>query len=136
MDLAKLLALAEKFYTNKKYKHACRVASYAVAGCQGNLEVMEFDAMVVGIAHDLLEDTDIPVDALREVLTKEQFEAVWILTKDDDQDYEDYIESIINSNNKLAFIVKKADMKDHLTLTATLTDKLKEKYFPVLKYFL
>lgn len=35
-----------------------------------------------------------------------------------------------------AYWVKLADMKDHLSLTDTLTDKLKEKYLSGMRYLL
>ena len=40
--------------------------------------------------------------------------------------YEEYIAKI--PKGSIAYWVKLADMKDHLTLTDTLTEKLKEKY--------
>ena len=56
------------------------------------------------------------------------------LTKSNDQEYEDYIHKIIESKDSYAFIVKQADMKDHMTLSKNLTEKIMNKYVPVLHY--
>lgn len=65
---------------------------------------------------------------------------VAILTKDKEQSYVDYCIEIKNSislfSGQLAYWVKLADMKDHLSKTETLTDKLKAKYLEGLAYLL
>lgn len=132
MKIARLMELAEKWYPKKKYYHALRVAGFAVAMSQYDSRVDQKDAFIVGLAHDLIEDTDCSYDELVEIIGVDLFSSVSILTKDDNEEYEDYIRDILASNDPLAILVKRADMKDHLTQTETLTDKLKEKYFPVM----
>ena len=51
-------------------------------------------------------------------------------------DYDEYIHSILDSGDKLAILVKRADMKDHFMQAETLTDKLRDKYLPVVGLFL
>ena len=58
------------------------------------------------------------------------------LTKGDDQDYGEYVMSIIEGGSDLARLVKGADMKDHYMLADTMTEKLHKKYQPYLKFFL
>lgn len=138
----KALKLAEEVYQKKKLQHAIRVANYAV-------EIVSHDsrkrlqrhlnedyAFTVGILHDIVEDTDIKIEEIYDEFPVEIAEAVEILTKPNDVEYVDYIENILKSGNTLAFWVKKADMKDHIAQTETLTDKLKEKYLPVLYKFM
>lgn len=138
----KALSLAEKHYPKKKLQHAIRVAGYAVEiasrdsrkGLQKYLN--EDYAFAVGILHDLVEDTEVRMEEIDYNFPIEIAEAVEILTKPDDVAYTDYIDNLLESENILAYWVKKADMKDHLAQVETLTDKLKEKYLPVMHKFL
>ena len=91
---------------------------------------------MIALAHDLLEDTDCPKEDLMSTLGMVAYDSVVLLTKDPQEKYEDYIHKIIDAKDDYAFIVKQADMKDHMTLTDTLTEKLRDKYIPVLHYFL
>ena len=45
-----------------------------------------------------------------------------ILTKQKNQKYLDYIQNIINSNNKYAILVKIADIQDHLQTICLIQD--------------
>ena len=86
--------------------------------------------------HDLLEDTNYNPKGLPENFTN----ALKILTKAKEVSYDDYcksIKSVCHINyRKCAYWVKLADMKDHLSLIDTLTDRLKEKYLSGLRYLL
>lgn len=129
----KMLALAEKYYKPKTLAHAVRVAEYALADF--NLYKYDVDKSLlfnVALAHDLLEDTDCPPEDIKDIVAGLGMNAVTLLTRVEGVTYKDYIEQIVSSENLYAIIVKRADMKDHLMKTDTLTDKLKEKYFPVL----
>ena len=129
----KMLALAEKYYKPKTLAHAVRVAEYALADF--NLYKYDVDKTLlfnVALAHDLLEDTDCPPEDIKNIVAGLGMNAVTLLTRVEGVTYKDYIEQIVSSENLYAIIVKRADMKDHLMRTDTLTDKLKEKYFPVL----
>lgn len=129
----KMLALAEKYYKPKTLAHAVRVAEYALADF--NLYKYDVDKSLlfnVALAHDLLEDTDCPPEDIKDIVAGLGMNAVTLLTHVEGVTYKDYIEQIVSSENLYAIIVKRADMKDHLMRTDTLTDKLKEKYFPVL----
>lgn len=134
----KAISVAVKYYPKKKLQHALRVANYAVE--IGSLDIRCEDKsdelFVVGILHDLVEDTEYTKDQLYEDFGYSIGDAVMIVTKDKDEEYQEYIQRVLASKNLTAFIVKKADMKDHMTLTDTLTEKLRDKYIPVLHYFL
>ena len=60
------------------------------------------------------------------------------MTKENEQNYVEYIDAIKSSADKCqeAYWVKIADMKDHLSQTDTLTDKLKKKYLAALAHLL
>lgn len=135
-SLVKLMSLCLEYYPKKKMIHALRVADYAYKAAKDITAVSPQDAYLVGLAHDLIEDTDCPQNQLQEILGTDLFSAVVILTKDDKDDYDKYIHSILDSGDKLAILVKRADMKDHFMQTETLTDKLRDKYLPVVGLFL
>ena len=135
-DLGRVMALAEQYYPKKKFNHAMRVAAYAFEAAQHDDRVDINDAYAVAIAHDLIEDTECPQEVLQEVIGYDLFSSVLILTKSDLTSYEDYIKDVVFSGDYTAILVKRADMKDHMTQTETLTDKLRDKYLPVLHYFL
>jgi (p)ppGpp synthase/HD superfamily hydrolase len=72
------------------------------------------DYMIVGVLHDLLEDTDWTPEMLRE----EGFShydiviPLMLLTHyDEDETYEDYIKRIRNSNHKMSIRIKMADLR-------------------------
>jgi (p)ppGpp synthase/HD superfamily hydrolase len=128
-------------YDKKKMAHAQRVADYAAEIALRDADFArhsytETDAYVTGLLHDLLEDTHCSFDEFYSTFPSHITEAVTILTKEDDETYDQYIDRVLESENILAFDVKKADMKDHLALKDTLTDKLKAKYFPHIAKFL
>jgi len=67
------------------------------------------------ILHDILEDTPVTVDDLIAAgFSRAVTNAVWVLTRDKNQTYADYIGSIIFSKNEMAISVKLADLADNL----------------------
>lgn len=135
-SLIKVMDLAQKYYPKNKLKHAIRVAGFACADAQTRTNVDSLSAFIVGIAHDLLEDTECFHEELEQAIGKNLMSSVIILTKSDDIIYEDYITEVKLSNDPLAILVKKADIKDHFSQEETLTKKLIEKYLPHIKDFL
>lgn len=135
-SLIKVMDLAQKYYPKNKLKHAIRVAGFACADAQTRTNVNSLSAFIVGIAHDLLEDTECSYEELEQAIGKNLMSSVIILTKSDDITYKDYITEVKLSNDPLAILVKKADIKDHFSQEETLTKKLIEKYLPHIKDFL
>ena len=131
-----VMNLAETYYSKKKLKHAIRVAGFACADAQTRTNVDPLSAFIVGIAHDLLEDTECSHEELEWAIGENLMSSVIILTKSDDVTYEDYIAEIKLSNDQLAIIVKKADFKDHFSEKETLAPELIQKYLPYVKSFL
>ena len=62
--LGELVRLAEKFYPKKKFIHATRVATYAMEKAFLRRDIKPEEAYAVGLAHDLLEDTECTCDDL------------------------------------------------------------------------
>ncbi len=145
----KAIALATKWYSKSKLAHSMRVANYAIQ----EAKLLEYDEediediFQVAILHDILEDTECPKNTVSETLHYHSLiEALERLTHQEEDTYEEYIIKLCDNSNvhdemqvkSLAYasINKRADMKDHLMLEETLSDKLIQKYFPIVKYLL
>lgn len=134
------ISLCSKYYTDKTFKHCVRVAKYAYE----NPMVVDSDIVrnaiyLIALCHDLLEDTDVTIEEIKDATCLDEklvVDTMNLLTKRDNETYVEYIKKLRNSKNPCAYIVKIADMKDHLQQTETLTDILKEKYWEALPYLL
>lgn len=133
--MTEALKIAEKYYNKKTLDHAVRVMNYVSAN-PAIPDRIKNDCRCLAIMHDLLEDTDYdPSD-----LPKNFKKALLLISKPDDMPYVYYCKKIRGNANKdyglCAWFVKLADIKDHLSLTETLTPKLKDKYLSGLRYLL
>lgn len=81
---------------------------------------------IVGLFHDLLEDTDTTYEEIEEITNKEIAEAVKLLTKESGYVMKDYMEGI--KNNKIAKMVKLADRIHNLTEAKYGSIKFQETY--------
>lgn len=71
---------------------------------------------ICAVLHDVIEDTDITLDSLRnEGFSEEVLSVLNALTKQNNESYEQFIDRIIN--NKLACYVKLADLNDNMDLS-------------------
>ena len=87
-------------------------------------QVESEEEKIVAVLHDIVEDTDISLNELRnEGFSEEVVSAVECLTKQDGENYDSYIERI--SFNPLAVKIKLADLEDNRDLTRLpeVTDK-------------
>lgn len=121
-------------YSNRTFQHCEMVAFYATTNPCVKTEDKDI-VFKIAMCHDLLEDTDATIAEISSVTgLKKSFveEVLALLTKEQDEDYQNYIKRLRGALNPYAYIVKLADMKDHLLRTETLTDKLREKYYAAL----
>ena len=138
--ISSVLRLCASAYKLETYMHCLRVAEYAA----NNVVVKDDEdsretAYILGLCHDLLEDTEVTLEHISEATgySLDFLENVLgALTKQSDESYVDYIQRVKSNNSFYTYVVKLADMKDHLTQVNTLTDKLKEKYWKALPYLL
>ena len=80
--------------------------------------VSSYDEKIVALLHDIVEDTDITFNDLEEFgYDNNIIDALKILTKKKGEYYPDYIDRIINSNNKIAVSVKLSDLKHNMDIT-------------------
>lgn len=129
------LHIAKQYYDESTYNHALRVMQFIADNEMIPMEYKE-ECIALAIMHDLCEDTAYESDGLPNNFRV----ALALLTKPKYMNYIDYIQSIKDnsdtSSGKCAWWVKLADMKDHLSQTETLTDRLKEKYLAALPILL
>lgn len=99
----------------------------------------DLNMKIVGLLHDLIEDTEITEENLKEVgFTNEIIEAILLVTKKEET-YEEFINKIIKSNNKIALYVKKVDLESNMDLSRIKEptnedfDRLNKKYKPQYK---
>ena len=129
------IKIAINYYAMDQLEHALRVATYVAENLTIPNEYRD-ECLSLAVMHDLLEDTQYKPECLPENFEK----ALRLLTKPKEMPYDEYCKAI-NSHcdtayGRCAYWVKLADMKDHLSLTETLTDRLKKKYLSGLRYLL
>ena len=129
----------KKHYKPETYKHAIRVAAYVAENPIIPDDKMD-DCVALAIMHDLIEDTTYNLWLGAEDELGQHFcESLKLITHEvENVYYNDYIKNIKEKSNEYpeVYWVKMADMKDHLSETGTLTDKLKEKYLTALSFLL
>lgn len=131
------IRVARKFYDEDTYYHAMRVAAFVTEDNLIPKDRIE-NCVALAILHDLQEETNFNFNSDFGVIDLYVQDCLNLLTKDKEASYEDYLKNIKDNykNYPEAYWVKLADIKDHLTQTKTLTDKLKEKYLKALPFLL
>lgn len=113
--LSYMLVLATNSHSNQTDKagmpyilHPITVMKY--------LNTTDIELMCIALGHDLLEDTDVTVDSLRNSGISERIiKGIILLTKWPDQSYEEYKEAVFSSRD--AMLVKRADITHNTDLT-------------------
>lgn len=148
IDVAQAVIIAQAHLSSEGFAHSLKVAEYALELKAAIGHKAKRDSVfIVGILHDVLEDApEEQREALKlsfqEGLPEGCYDALVGLTHDKtSMDYDTYCQSIKSfaqrsENGEIAYLVKLADMKDHLSRVETLTDKLKEKYLSGLRFLL
>lgn len=95
--------------------HPFTVAMRGFTGYDSNQSI---SCAIVGLLHDIPEDTGMSVEALRQLmeLTDEEVAALKLLTRQNGVSYDEYIDSIIESGNKIAMSVKLDDLLHNMNL--------------------
>ena len=70
------------------------------------------DEIVLGLLHDVVEDSDVPLEEIRERFGDRIADALFLLTKRADEDYMDYIERV--ATDPLAVRIKLADLTHNM----------------------
>lgn len=94
-------------------------APYVLHCIRAMMSVQSLNAKMVAVMHDLVEDTPMSLEELKERgFSQAVLEGVDLVTHRDDVSYEDYIVRI--KSNPIAREVKLADLKDNTSLDRTL----------------
>lgn len=120
IDLA--YSIAEKAHAGQKdkggqdyFNHPLYVASL----------VATKNEKIVALLHDVVEDTDITIDYLKQQgFSCDIIDAIDAITKQENEPYEEYLKRLIQ--NKLAFSVKIADMTHNSDITRIPNPKQKD----------
>lgn len=128
---------ANQYYNHKTAKHANRVANYILENSVIPEDIRS-ECTAVALMHDLIEDTNWePYELYPDY--EDAYRALRLLTNKG-MEYDEYCKKIHDSARtrygQIAWFVKLADIKDHLILKDTLTDRLKEKYLSGLRHLL
>lgn len=91
------------------------------------LGVTAFKERIVAVLHDVLEDTPTLKYTITRIFGVEVAEAVYAMTKFDDEDYYSYIERV--RANPVALLVKKCDTMANLTQSFT-----EQRHKGIIKY--
>ena len=99
-------------------------------------DVKSISCTIVGLLHDIPEDTGMAVEALAQLieLTDEEIAALKLLTRQDGVSYDEYIDSIGESGNEIAINVKLYDLLHNMNLdrfteaNITITNRDKNRF--------
>ena len=85
--------------------------------------------IITGFLHDVVEDTDYSFDDLKTLgVGSEIIEALMLLTHSRENTYDEYIEKLLSSHNKLALSVKRHDLVDNLSRNDRATEQKRKIY--------
>ena len=126
------------------FEQAVEIAARALAGVKdkfGDPDLLHTlrvaasvppEARVVAALHDVLEDSDLTAEDLKAAgLGQAELEAVLLLTRSDEEPYEEYIERIAAAEGeagRLARVVKLADLRDNLSRVRPGMEDFRERY--------
>ena len=112
--LYKTLELVYKVFDNKTDKGGFPYFNHLLKVYGG---VSSYNEKIIALLHDIVENTDITFQDLKDYGYSDLIiDAIKCLTKKKGEYYPDYIDRIINSNNKLAMNVKISDLKHNMDI--------------------
>lgn len=75
------------------------------------------EGKIVGVLHDIIEDTDISISELESVIHENLIEAIQIVSRKPNETYNEFIQRIVDSKNLIAIEVKLADLENNMDLS-------------------
>ena len=111
----KSLELVCRLFQNKTDKGGFPYSVHLLKVYSG---VSDYIEKVCALLHDVVEDTEVTFDELREFgYDDEIIEILSYLTKHKGEDYRDYIERIISSENIHVYNIKLSDLRHNMDIT-------------------
>ena len=129
MNVAAAFELAKIFHAGQVDKagedyfsgHLTRVAEHVAP--------LGPEYVIVGVLHDILEDTPLMLEALEHVIGKDLAKSVNVLTRvGEGETYAEYINKVSESGDPIAIAVKNADIADHLRDVKSITPSMVKRY--------
>lgn len=137
------LMLCKKFYSEEYFGHCSDVSLNALSICYvNNIFFDDYIIQAIALGHDLLEDTDFRNSEDWIKLSKEMQACLVLISRGQEESYDIYIQRIRalldnkDSLSECVYIVKLADLVDHLMRYKILTDSLKKRYLKALDIML
>lgn len=132
--LYKSLEIMTKVFENKCDKGGIPYSVHLLKVYSG---VYDYTEKCCALLHDIIEDTDVTYDDLKEVgFSEEIIEILTILTKTKGEDYSKYIDRIINSKNTHALNIKLVDLAHNMEVgriknpTVNDYERINKRYLP------
>jgi hypothetical protein len=114
--IEKALQIAAKAHEGQKDKEGL---PYILHPLRAMMKVEGEDTQIVAILHDVVEDTSVTIDALRQAgFSEKVIDAVVCVTHRQDESYADYV--VRCKSNEVARRVKLADLEDNSRLDRTI----------------
>lgn len=112
--LFKSLEIVTRLFNDKEDKGGHPYSVHLLKVYEGVNDYLE---KVCALLHDVIEDTDVTYEDLKEVgYPQEVIEILTYLTKIKGEDYRDYIERIISSENIHVYNIKLSDLHHNMDL--------------------
>ena len=110
----KTFVLVCRLFDDKKDKSGIPYIVHLSKVAQG---VNEYDEKICALLHDVVEDTDVTFNELRDFgYNEEIIEILMYLTKKKGEDYRDYIDRIISSENIHVYNIKLSDLRHNMDI--------------------
>lgn len=75
------------------------------------------EAKIVGILHDIIEDTDISINELSQLIGVDLVKSIQVVSKQNNEIYSNFIDRIIASNDLIAMEVKYNDLENNMDIS-------------------
>lgn len=116
IDPQKVWSLVSKYFNGKVDKGGAPYVGHLSRVASNLLEHCSYKAYIVGLLHDILEDTDCTIEELREVgCDDEIIEAIKSVTRNKNEKYFDFIKRA--KQNNIGKVVKIYDLMDNMNIT-------------------
>ena len=111
----KAYLICEKVFKDKKNKAGMPYMNYLSSLAE---YFSDEKAKVVSLMHDIFKETDLNKEDLHFIgFPSDVVTAISVLTRGQDEDYDSFINRIIDSKNNLALEVKQADLKESMNIS-------------------
>lgn len=129
MDIEEAISIALKAHKGQVDKGGNPYILHPLA-VMNRVETIE--EKIVAVLHDVVEDTEVTIDQLRETgFSEEILEAINLLTRAKEDSYEEFIDKTLK--NRIARNVKIADIKENMNLSR-IQDPSEQDYMRIEKY--